>query len=1069
MAAVFLLFSDESSAVSLFDSYRIEIRLNDHGDNFRIGEQATFSIGIKKRVQRFGWFRGFYYTYVNTDLPDSNLYSTFPNNQTRVNLTRIGVGRYEYQTPVLQSFGAKTLRVRIIIPVFNQYYILLRANSYVINVTGPPNVEIKVPEDGSIFNTNSITVSGTINDNNARVEVNGIQAVVNGGVFRAEAVRLAEGQNEIIARASNEFGEAEDSIHVTLDTTAPRITIVQPANNSYTNQPTINITGAYEEANLSSIIINGVRANAGNGTFRLDNVRLNEGNNVIRAVATDIAGNTTTFTVNVTLDTILPQNPSISIHVEGGITDDRNINLILNAQGADEMILSENGNFIGANWEPYIAGRIFRLSQNPGQKNVFAKYRDRTGNESNRVSDGIILVPAVKPVSQGQVRIQDRNLLVQNLPYRIKGVTYQPTPIGISPENADINQIYTVENCDRDFRILQEMGCNTIRTYAPVTRVLLDKAQEYDIKVCAGYWISYDIDLGRQETREDLITDFRNYVREFKDHSAVLFWVIGNEQNYQNGDSAEWYSLADKMAMAAYDEEGINYHPVAIVNGDIGNVGERNFEADDVSFNYVDIWGINVYAGYSFLHNPHHGDFFERYADLSGKPLWISEYGIDAYDNTDNRESQKRQSAWDCYNWKEISGSDVCIGATLMSYSDEWWKAGDSRNHNMGGYATDIMPYNDCHPDRFSNEEWWGIMQWDNNQLIPRLAYYELGKRWGMQRNPFIVYDFQNPPDDAFYNIYSFIFASPASPPNTCRYSVENIDGRRCLAIVYIDNAADRNSWAGYGNSRVRNSDCCVNDTLTFFIKGQNGGEMCKVGIRDSHNNEAKINIPEYLPQGVTNVWQRVRIPLCSFGSNLNISSLANISFTFEDSIDSENENIYIDDIIFGIENPDELPPLVVSGFNSVSRHEQNSLGFVPQRVVDGNSQIDYRYDESDIEDNGACLYVFYTVRAGRAARIILGLNRIDASPFEYLSLWIKGAEGGESFNVYLADEWNSRGYVEINNVSAEWQRRDVPLYNFVLQGVDITSLANLEIVFEWGGDRSGEIYLDNIQFGNEQ
>lgn len=49
--------------------------------------------------------------------------------------------------------------------------------------------------------------------------------------------------------------------------------------------------------------------------------------------------------------------------------------------------------------------------------------------------------------------------------------------------------------------------------------------------------------------------------------------------------------------------------------------------------------------------------------------------------------------------------SQICIGSTLMAYSDEWWKAGEPNSHDPGGYPTD------AHPDGYSNEEWWGIFR----------------------------------------------------------------------------------------------------------------------------------------------------------------------------------------------------------------------------------------------------------------------------------------------------------------------------------------------------------------------
>ncbi|GAF86708.1 unnamed protein product, partial [marine sediment metagenome] len=63
-------------------------------------------------------------------------------------------------------------------------------------VVDPPAIEITSPEGGTLFAGSPIVVSGTVDDENAAVDVNGIAATVNAdGTFVATGVALQEGEN----------------------------------------------------------------------------------------------------------------------------------------------------------------------------------------------------------------------------------------------------------------------------------------------------------------------------------------------------------------------------------------------------------------------------------------------------------------------------------------------------------------------------------------------------------------------------------------------------------------------------------------------------------------------------------------------------------------------------------------------------------------------------------------------------------------------------------------------------------------------------------------------------------
>jgi len=371
-----------------------------------------------------------------------------------------------------------------------------------------------------------------------------------------------------------------------------------------------------------------------------------------------------------------------------------------NAENQYQSLSDLSGNF---QLSEVIEGKYQITAYRPGYYSDTITVRITESNPISGFNIPIDLeVPVPKPVSNGAIRIVGRELQTDfdgNGSYSsffIKGVGYSPVPVGSWGDLIYAEQVYR-----RDMPLIKYMNCNAIRTWGKVNSLLLDEADLYNIKVLAGFWISTTADLFNIPFRLEVMDEFRKYVSEFKDHPAVLVWSIGNEQNYVNGDNWAWYSLVEDLSIIAYIVEGKNYHPVATPNGDRYRIGLTDYLARDVDLPYLDIWGMNLYK------SDHEGfnQTFIMYSAFSSKPLWISEYGIDAYDNRINREYEIEQAKFARNRLIEMVNSQVCIGGTLMAYSDEWWKAGNPDTHDPGGYHTN------AHPDGYSNEEWWGIFR----------------------------------------------------------------------------------------------------------------------------------------------------------------------------------------------------------------------------------------------------------------------------------------------------------------------------------------------------------------------
>jgi hypothetical protein len=397
----------------------------------------------------------------------------------------------------------------------------------------------------------------------------------------------------------------------------------------------------------------------------------------------------------------------------------------------------------------------------------------------------------------------------------VKGVGYSPTPIGRAGMQWGTTNILDDEAIlRRDFQLLYDMHANAIRIWKAnntnnaanefpsfLTDKTLTIADEYGLKVIPGFWIEFSgwwecqggtrvfhwdqgfFDLQaktvRASIRTDILNRWQNFIQQFKGRPEVLFWVIGNENNLQLGDDEQlvraFYALVDEMAQIAHSIDPD--HPVAFVNGDTslmvadGSGGMKNIFADNLA-PHLDIWGVNLYRGETF------GDFFQEYAALSQKPLWISEFGIDAWhsvidDPEGGYEDQEIQAQWVGGLWDEIVGNyEITIGGTVMAYADEWWKPyqwlcqvpgwqqwwrpwwelTDGTTYSCGVFNNSHDLYGipptdtDCDgekdwfppvPDKFFNEEWWGMMSvqrsltdGEPDVMTPRLVYSTLQEKF---------------------------------------------------------------------------------------------------------------------------------------------------------------------------------------------------------------------------------------------------------------------------------------------------------------------------------------------------
>jgi hypothetical protein len=363
-------------------------------------------------------------------------------------------------------------------------------------------------------------------------------------------------------------------------------------------------------------------------------------------------------------------------------------------------------------------------------------------------------------------------LIVERKPYIVKGVCYNPIPIGENYQYdwwSDSNQPWII-----DGKLMQEMGINTVRFYQAgenpesVRKVIRDLYQLYGIRTILGHWLGFweypcpfygDCDFQEKIKKEVLAM-----VELYKDEPGILLWVLGNENNYSfSGRVNPWsceeidkesdpqkqrlmraqiyYSFVNDLAKQIHKIDP--NHPVALGNGELIGL--------DIAAQFcpaVDLVACIIYRGKTF------GNLFGSLKATFDRPIVITEFGADAYDAYKNLEDQDMQAFFLESQWRQIyenladnkEGMGNCLGGTIFEWTDEWWKHNEydpeswkvhdtGSNWSNGSYYFDIKAPKNMN----MNEEWFGIvalseeLQNGLNKRIPRKAYYVIREFW---KNP---------------------------------------------------------------------------------------------------------------------------------------------------------------------------------------------------------------------------------------------------------------------------------------------------------------------------------------------
>jgi O-antigen biosynthesis protein len=253
------------------------------------------------------------------------------------------------------------------------------------------------------------------------------------------------------------------------------------------------------------------------------------------------------------------------------------------------------------------------------------------------------------------IRVQGKFFFAGEDKFFIKGVTYGPFAMG-----AHGTQFPDENTVAQDFRLMAEMGANTVRVFTAPPLWLLDRAAEAGLKVLAGIpWSEHVTFLDDPDLEADIIRGVTEIVRGLEQHRALLAYLVGNEIP---PDIVRWHGperVRDflKRLVAAVKQ----IHPEGLVS-------YANFPSTEyLTIDFTDFLCFNVYL--------HQEEAFRRYLSrlhnlAVDRPLVLTEFGIDSM-----REGEREQAR--ILSWQIRTAFAMgAAGTFVFAWTDEWFTGG---------------------------------------------------------------------------------------------------------------------------------------------------------------------------------------------------------------------------------------------------------------------------------------------------------------------------------------------------------------------------------------------------------
>lgn len=283
--------------------------------------------------------------------------------------------------------------------------------------------------------------------------------------------------------------------------------------------------------------------------------------------------------------------------------------------------------------------------------------------------------------------------------------------------------------------------------------------------------------------------------------------------------------------------------------------------------------------------------------------------------------------------------------------------------------------------------------------------------------------------------------------------------------------------WCGYWSflhSDGSGQDLSGYTDLQMWVKGASGGEVFKVELKDSGGNYRAIyaTLVRGFESGAPATWTKLTIPLYNFAGVVDLTSIKQVNIVFDRP--PRQGTVLLDRIAFTTDSPARALPagLVVDDFNDGSGPNNlgGSCGTMDPNPTSNSEWIIENYaGETEAYEGLGCLKLTYNRGISSWVGYWGFLNKdqqgVNVSSYNYLSMYVKGANGGESFRVELKDGAGHTSKQTLSGITTSWQEFKLDLSSF--SGVDLRNLTQVNFVMDLSPN-SGTVYIDLLRFISE-
>jgi hypothetical protein len=304
-----------------------------------------------------------------------------------------------------------------------------------------------------------------------------------------------------------------------------------------------------------------------------------DGEKTIYAQLRDKAGNVSPIESNkIIFDTTPPANGKIMINKGEKYTNDKLGRVLVNvtAEEAHELMISNTDQFPNGRWESYKESVkwVIDAGSGDGEKQVFVKFRDLAGNESQIVTASIIL--DVTPPSDGSLVINNGDKFTRSRKLKLLITSTDATKVRIVSRGEGKNYDFTPESNGR-LEVVWEtdsmQGNKSIKAY------FMDEAKN-TTKIPAEATIMLktnppqkaliNIDQGRKYTnhKDGLV----NITLSAKENPNQLKMLISNKPNFEGAGERAFTNSITNWKLES-DTDGLKTIYVRLID-EAGNISE---------------------------------------------------------------------------------------------------------------------------------------------------------------------------------------------------------------------------------------------------------------------------------------------------------------------------------------------------------------------------------------------------------------------------------------------------------------------------------------------------------------